>query len=101
MRTALAVLLCCLLLAGCGGTVIISVNSGLVLADAACHNGGGQFDMRNDSGLLLLVVIGEGTVVFLSSGATGSCANIHAGARARVSGNTKNGQINANQVQLQ
>jgi hypothetical protein len=96
----LAALLLGLSLGGCGsdGFVFIAVNTGFVVSNGACD---GQFDMRNDGGLTLVVVIGSGTSIFLPNGTPGTCANIHSGARASVSGATENGRVTAKQVHLQ
>ena len=99
-RVLLALLLLSLSLGGCGdsGFIFIAINSGVVLSNGAC---GGEFNMRNDGGLLLIVVIGNDTSILLANGAPGSCANIQPGTQASVRGPTKSGRVTASQVQLQ
>ena len=74
VRTSLTILLLGLLLGGCGndGFIFIAVNTGFVVSNGACD---GQFNMRNDGGLTILVVIGSGTAIFLSNGAPGTCGH--------------------------
>jgi hypothetical protein len=97
----LATLALSLELGGCGGDggfVFIAVNTGFVVSADACD---GEFSMRNDGGLTLIVVIGSGTSIFLPNGTVGTCANIRPGTHASVRGPTQNGRVTANQVQLQ
>lgn len=95
----------CLLLAGmlsCGddGVIFISVNLGTVTSDARCDPGGGRFDLRNEQGFVLLVVIDSSTTIFLSSGASGNCTDLLAGARVEVRGSESQGRIDAREVRL-
>jgi len=98
-KTFLAIALLCLLLGSCGsnGFVFIAINTGFAVSAGACD---GQFNMRNDGGLTLLVVIGSGTPIFLPNGALGSCADIQPGTPISVRGPTQNGRVTASQVQL-
>ena len=98
-KVFLSILALCLTL-GCGdeGVIIVIVNTGVVVSDDACD---GQFNIHNDDGLLLVVVIGSDTPVFLPNGVPGTCANIQFGARASVSGPIHNGRVTASQVQLE
>ena len=100
MNTFLSIVLLCLVCGGCGGDdgfIFIAVNTGFVVSNGACD---GEFNMRNNGGLLLIVVIGSGTPVFLPNGTLGSCANILPGSPVSVRGPTQNGRVTANQVQL-
>ena len=100
MRVFLAIALLCLLLGGCGndGFVFIAVNTGFVVSNGASA---GQFNMRNDGGLTLIVVIGSGTPIFLPNGTLGTCSNIQPGTQVSVRGPTQNGRVTASQVHLQ
>ena len=83
---------------GCDdGWVFISVNSGFVVSGGACD---GTFTMRSDGGLLLLVVVGSGTPIFLPGGGEGTCHDIVEGTRASVRGPTQNDTVTANRIEL-
>jgi|SRR5579862_7602347 len=99
-RTFLTLLTACFLIGGCGsdGFVFIAVNTGFVVSGDACD---GQFNMRNNGGLTLLVVVGSGTPILLPSGVVGTCADITSGSQVSVRGPTQNGRVNATQVQLE
>jgi len=95
------VLLFALAIAGCGdGVVIISTNLGIVAADASCQNNGGEFNLRNDQGLFVLVVLNSNSTIVLANGTAGTCTDLTAGAHASVRGAESNGQITARQVSL-
>jgi len=100
IKAFLAMVVLSLTLGGCGndGFIFIAINTGFVVSDSACD---GQFNMRNEGGLLLVVVIGSGTPILLPNGIVGNCANIMPGSRVTVRGPTENGRVTANQVQLQ
>jgi hypothetical protein len=90
------------MVAACGGGVVLfSVNSGVVLDDAVCRGGAGEFDLRNQGGLILVVIIASDTVILDSNGARGTCPDVQGGRQARVRGVTDGGRINAREVQLQ
>jgi hypothetical protein len=94
----------CLLLAvtlSCGDAVVIfSTNFGTVVSDAHCTHGGGNFDLRDQQGLVLLVVIDSGTAIFLSSGASGTCTDLVRGAEVEVRGENSQGEFDAREVRL-
>ena len=102
LRSAVAALLLGTLLAACGdGVLIISFNSGTVVGNPICRNGGGQFDLRDQGGLLVLVVITSNTVIFTSGGFAGTCNDITPAARVQVRGHRDSTGITAQSVQLQ
>jgi hypothetical protein len=94
-RFALAALVA---LAGCGdGVFLISVNSGIIDGAPQCSGGRGQFDLRQQGGLRVLVVITSSTRVVVSSG-SGSCTDLRAGQPVEVSGRDSGGRVVASTV---
>jgi hypothetical protein len=102
MRTLLAALgLLAIVVLGCGsGVIIISVNSGTIASDPLCDGGMGRFDLRNQAGLVLLVVISSDTVIFNADGRPGRCADLTNGAHVQVRGPQHGNQINAQSVNV-
>ena len=95
-RLALAALLAG---TGCGGgTLIISFNSGVVVGQPSCHGPGGQFDLRDSGGLVVLVVITSSTHVFVSSGGAGTCNDLFPGAPVDGRGHDSGGRIVATEI---
>jgi hypothetical protein len=102
MRALLVGFLLLLGALGCGdGVFIISFTTGTVVNTASCHDGAGQFDLLEQGGLVVLVVIDTGTDIVLSNGFPGTCADVTAGKHAEVRGNQQGATINAVSVQLQ
>jgi hypothetical protein len=90
------------LLSSCGdGTVILTFNTGTVASDPECRGRDGQFDFRNQQGLLLIVIINSNTLIFLSNGLPGRCSDIIAGDMLRVRGVNDAGQVTAQEVRVQ
>jgi hypothetical protein len=88
-----------LCLASCGdGTFIIRVNSGLIVDDPRCQGAGGNFDLRQQGGLVVLVVITGTTRIFVSGGGTGTCSDLSAGAAVDVSGRQSGDRIVATSI---
>lgn len=103
MRKLLAVLALLITVAwGCGdGVLIISFTSGTIASDPFCDNGTGHFDLQNQGGLLLLVVIGSNTAIVGANGHPGRCTDLAAGEHVQVRGAQHGTQINAQSVNLQ
>ena len=103
MKTVLAALLLAATLFGCGsnGVFIISFNSGIIAGDPTCRNNGGQFDMRNQGGLLLLVILTSNSTVVLANGNRGTCRDLSANASVQVRGPQNGNQISAQTVTLE
>ena len=96
------VVLLLVLLSSCGdGIVIISFNTGTVVSNPQCTDGAGQFDFRDQQGLLLLVIINSGTLIFLSNGLPGRCPDIIRGATLQVRGVNDSGRVTASEVRVQ
>jgi hypothetical protein len=102
MRTLVLVLLWGLLPAACGdgGVVLLSFSSGTVVGDANCRDGAGDFSLRDQGGLLLLIVIGSDTTIVRLNGSKGDCTDVRAGAMADVRGVDHGGRISAQNVTL-
>jgi hypothetical protein len=76
-----------LLLAACGdGLLIISFNSGVIVGAPQCSGAGGQFNLRDQGGLQVLIVITSSTHIIVSGGGTGSCNDLFAGDPVEVNG---------------
>jgi len=93
------------LLAGpvaCGnGTFIISVNSGVIIADPRCVGSGGDFQLRQQGGLVVLVVITSTTRIFVSSGGPGRCTDLFANTAIEVSGHQSGDRIIAGTITVE
>ncbi len=96
------IVLVLLMIMGCGdGVLIISVNTGTIVSNPSCGNGSGHFDLQNQAGLLLGVVIGSDTVILNSDGHRSQCTDLTQGAHVNVTGPQQGTQINARSVTLQ
>jgi hypothetical protein len=102
MKAALVALALAGLLVGCGsgGLIIISFTSGTIEGDPTCRNNGGQFDLRDQGGLLVFVSINSSTVIFVGSG-QGTCKDLHPNAAATVRGPRQGDRITAQSVTVQ
>ncbi len=89
---------CSLVLAACGdGVLIISFNSGVIVGAPQCSGAGGQFNLRDQGGLQVLVVITSSTHIVVSSGA-GSCNDLFAGDPVEVNGHDSGDRIVATSI---
>jgi hypothetical protein len=102
-RSTVALVLIALLIAGCGdgGVVIFRFSSGTIAGDPFCRDGSGQFDLLQQGGLTVLVVIQTDTVIFTSTGSTGSCTDLFDGDRVQVTGPESNSVITASEIRVQ
>jgi len=104
-QAAVALLLCTLACAsglGCGddGLIIVSFRSGVVVGDVDCGAGGGSFNLFDQEGFTLLVIIGDDTDIILASGNFGTCDDISRRSTVEVRGPEDNGTIRAQTIQL-
>jgi hypothetical protein len=84
---------------GCGdGVVIIAFNSGTIVSDPSCGGGTGRFDLLNQGGLTLLVIISSDTVILNPDGHPGHCTDLSRGNHVQVRGPQSGDQINAQSV---
>jgi len=87
---------------GCGdGVFIVAFNSGTIVSDPFCGSGAGHFDLQNQGGLVLLVVITSNTKIFAANGTPGRCGDLTAGAFVGVRGPRRGTQVTAESVSLQ
>lgn len=100
MKALLAALLLAGVLSGCGGdgVFIISFTSGIIAGSPTCQNNGGRFDLRDQGGLLLLVLLNSDSVIFLGNGSRGTCKDLSANAAVQVRGPRSGNQITAQSV---
>ncbi|HVN84506.1 MAG TPA: hypothetical protein VMW17_06630 [Candidatus Binatia bacterium] len=103
MRSSIIALTFAGLLAGCGdgGVVIFSFNSGLIESDATCTGSGGQFHLREASGLTVLVVLTGNSTIILAGGGHGNCGDLHANTPVTVQGSQQGTRITAQTVTVQ
>jgi hypothetical protein len=89
-------------IAGCGddGLIIISFRSGVVVGDVDCGSGGGSFDLLDQQGLTIVVIITDDTDIILASGNFGTCGDIRSSSAVEVMGPEDNGTIRAETIQL-
>lgn len=95
---------CSLTLSACGsdgGGFAVFVNFGTIGADAACDGASGQFPFEQSGGLIVIVVVNDGTDILLASGAPGTCADLRAGREANVRGDERGGRVTAQQITIQ
>lgn len=91
-----------LMLAACGdGFVFISVNTGVIVGTPTCQGSGGQFQLQNQGGLVVLVVITSNTQILFAGSGTGSCSDLATNAHVQVSGHSSNDRIVASSVTVQ
>ena len=89
-------------LSACGnGTFIISVNSGVIVDAPSCRATGGQFELRPEGGLLVLVVITSTTHIVVAGGGTGRCADLSAGTPVQVAGHGSGDRIVASSITVE
>jgi hypothetical protein len=87
--------------AGCGDAAfIISVNSGFIVGDPLCH-GPDQFQLRDQGGLVLLVVITSSTHIILAGGGSGTCSDLSADTAVQVSGRRSGDHITATVITVE
>ena len=87
---------------GCGeGVIIIGVNSGVIISAPFCDNGTGRFDLQDQGGLVLLVVINSDTVIFAAGGHPGRCTDLTVGARVQVRGPRQGAEVTARSVSIE
>jgi hypothetical protein len=85
----------------CGdGVVIISVNSGVIVGAPVCQGSGGQFQLRDQGGLLVLVVITGSTHIVVAGGA-GSCSDLSPDTSVAVSGHQTGDHFVANAITVE
>ena len=88
--------------AACGnGVLIISVNTGTIVGAPICHGPGGQFQLRNQGGLVVLVVITSNTQIVLAGGGVGACSDLPADGPVRVSGQQTTDRIVASSITVE
>jgi hypothetical protein len=91
-------LLLCGVAGGCGdASFFFAFRSGIVASDPVCAGQGGSFDLREASGLLVLVVFESDDVVVGGVGSAG-CRSLQRGAAVDVSGVESGGQLDAQEI---
>ena len=90
------------LVAACGdGVVIVSVNSGVIVGNPSCQGSGGEFHLRDQAGLVVLVVITSSTRIVVVNGASGSCADLSADTPVHVAGHNSGDRIVASSITVE
>src|SRR5215471_10033821 len=85
--------------AGCGDTaVLFSVNSGTIVDSPLCHGTSGSFTMRDQGGLVVLVVVTSSTRVLISGGTLGTCADLVPDSHVGVTGLQRGDRLTARSV---
>jgi hypothetical protein len=89
-------------LLACGdGAFIFAFSTGTIAGEPVCDGGGGSFDLRDQAGLVIVVVIESDTTIILAGGSTGTCADLGAGANVDVSGDGEGRRITARNIVVQ
>ena len=92
---ALAALSC-----GNDGVILFRTNLGAVDSDATCMGSGGQFPLRQQEGLIVLVILDDDSTVVLADGTLGACGALKAGIRVSVRGAADGDRIRAHEVHI-
>ncbi len=101
LQNTFIVLLLATLLAACGDAVVFfSTNLGVVASEPICGNGSGRFDLRDQQGLILVVLIDNGTSIFAANGHAAQCTDIAPGEQVKVGGRREATTISAQSIQL-
>jgi hypothetical protein len=102
MKFMLVALALACMLFGCGsdGVFFISFASGTIADDPTCRSNGGQFNLRDQGGLLVLVIINSDTLIFVGSG-QGTCHDLGRNDPVNVRGPRQGSQITAQRVQVE
>ena len=88
-------------MAACGGgALLISFNSGVVASTPVCGPTGGNFDLRDQGGLVVLVVISSRTLIYARSGAPAVCDDIFLHDPVDVRGSRDGDRLNAQDIYL-
>jgi hypothetical protein len=100
--TVIAALALVVLVAACGGgTFFISFHSGTIAGSPICRTDGGQFDLRQPGGVLVLVVLTNDSTIILAGGARGACGDLRANTPVTVQGPLHGSRITAQTVAVQ
>jgi hypothetical protein len=101
MKQVLVALALACLLVGCGsdGAFIIAFNSGIIAGDPSCRTDGGQFNMRDQGGLVLLVIITSNTKIVVGD-IQGTCKDLNPNVAVKVGGPRDGDRIKAQSVQV-
>jgi len=96
-RLRLAWLCLAFTLASCGdGTFIVIINSGVIVGSPRCDISGGEFDLREEMGLVL-VIITDGTDIVIG-GSFGRCSDLAPGVQVDVEGSQRGHDIVATRI---
>src|SRR5260370_39148576 len=100
LATALVAAAVALAPLGCGDDTVIlfRTNLGTIDQNADCTAGGGQFPLRQQEGLIVIVVLDTDSSIFLADGLIGTCSDLTAGTRTSVRGSEDHGRIRASEV---
>jgi len=86
----------------CGsGVLFFSFTAGTIQPTPHCQDGGGQFNLLDQGGLTVLVVINSGTRIVLVNGLPGTCADLVPNTHVQVGGSQNGNTITAQSVQVQ
>ena len=101
VQNILIALLLATLLAACGDVIVFfSTNLGTVASEPVCGNGSGQFDLRDQQGLILVVFIDSDTSILAANGHAAQCTDIAPGEQVKVGGRREATTISAQSIQL-
>ncbi|HVM95607.1 MAG TPA: hypothetical protein VMT89_04425 [Candidatus Acidoferrales bacterium] len=85
----------------CGDAIVfVSVNFGIVTGPPTCGSNGGQFNLREQSGLVVVVIINSGTHIFTASGQTAQCGDVAPNSQVQVRGHQQRTTVTAQSVQI-
>jgi hypothetical protein len=99
MKVILAALGFLLVMSGCDDVIVV-FNTGTIIGGPICRDGDGTFDLEEQGGLVLLVVITDDTQIFLSTGETGVCTDLTVGTHVQVRGDQQGTTLSAQSVQV-
>jgi hypothetical protein len=102
LRHALSILVLVWISAGCGDDVVVFFRTslGTIDSDATCTGNGGEFPLRQQQGLVVLIVLDADSAIVLANGTAGTCHDLTAGNRASVRGQEEHGRFLASEVYI-
>lgn len=91
-----------LALSACGEDVSLffRFSSGTIVDGADCDGGEGTFRLREDGGLVVVVIVGDDSRIRHFDGSPGACADLTGGTEASARGPDDDGRILAEEVEI-
>jgi hypothetical protein len=96
-RQLLASVALALLVSGCGDDSV-EVEAGVILGAPVCTEESGQFSVLTPNGVILLVLLDDGTRILFADGTPATCTDLESGAEVDVEGDLNGQALRASRV---